>query len=335
VGVLLALFAASSACSNAGRSQSLQDEVIVYCAQDQLFAEPIFSEFTQATRIRVKAKWDVEAAKTTGLVNALQAERRNPRCDVFWNNEIGQTIMLERAGLLQPYLSENRRGIPPRFLHKDGLWTGIGARARIILYNRDLVGAHEVPRSIYDLLHPRWAGRITIARPIFGTTLTHAVALFRVLGESKAKAFFEGLLRNKAVLAEGNAHVKDLVASGQMAFGLTDTDDANIAIRAAKPVSIAFPDQEGMGTLMIPNTVMIVKGCPHPAAARKLVDFLISKQNEERLARGPSAQLPLHQGSILPPDLPELGKVRQMRVEYEELGNVQSVMTYLGDLFLR
>lgn len=62
----------------------------------------------------------------------------------------------------------------------------------------------------------------------------------------------------------------------------------------AAPVAIVYPDQEpgGLGTLFIPNTISILKDCPHPDAARRLVDFVLSPAVEEQLARGPSAQIP-------------------------------------------
>src|SRR4051794_11162892 len=61
--------------------------VIVYTSQDQEYAEPIFNNFTKQTGIKVRPVYDNEAAKTVGLVNRLIAEKNNPQCDVFWNNE--------------------------------------------------------------------------------------------------------------------------------------------------------------------------------------------------------------------------------------------------------
>ena len=62
------------------------------------------------------------------------------------------------------------------------------------------------------------------------------------------------------------------------------------------PVAIVYPDQGagGLGTLLIPNTLAIIRGGPNPAAARRLVDYLLSPEVESRLAAGPSAQIPLN-----------------------------------------
>src|SRR5687768_18213315 len=71
-------------------------EVVIYVSQDQVYAEPILREFSRRTGIRVRAVYDSEAVKTVGLVNRLLAEKSNPQCDVFWNNEALRTHQLDK-----------------------------------------------------------------------------------------------------------------------------------------------------------------------------------------------------------------------------------------------
>jgi iron(III) transport system substrate-binding protein len=86
------------------------------------------------------------------------------------------------------------------------------------------------------------------------------------------------------------------VAEGQLAFGLTDTDDAITMIDESKPVAIVYPDSRAdqMGTLFIPNTLSLVKGAPNPDAGKQLMEYLLSAEVEAALATGPSAQIPLN-----------------------------------------
>jgi len=99
-------------------------QVVVYTSLDQIFSEPVLRDFERLTGIKVRAVYDVEAAKTTGLVNRLIAEKKRPKCDVFWNSEIGRTIVLKRKGVLTPYCSPSALDIPPIFKDKEGSWTG-------------------------------------------------------------------------------------------------------------------------------------------------------------------------------------------------------------------
>jgi iron(III) transport system substrate-binding protein len=74
--------------------QQVNSQVVVYAAQDQVYAEPILREFEKETGIKVKAVYDSEAVKTVGLANRLLAERSLPQCDVFWGNEEMRTRQL-------------------------------------------------------------------------------------------------------------------------------------------------------------------------------------------------------------------------------------------------
>jgi iron(III) transport system substrate-binding protein len=337
--IISLLFVFSSLIVMYGRIENVhgaEKVVNIYCSLDQVYSEPILREFERKTGIKVKAKFDVEAVKTVGLVNAVVAEKNNPRCDVLWNNEVMHTVILKKMGLLAPYISPSAKDIPDIFKDKNGYWTGLAARGRVIIYNKTKVHPDEIPRTINDFLNPRWKGMGAIALPLFGTTATHGAALFAAWGEAEGKAFFQRLKANGIVIAPGNARVKDLVASGELTFGLTDTDDAHIAILAGSPVGMVFPDQDGMGSLILPNSVAMIKGCPHPEEARMLIDYILSKEVEEKLALGRSAQIPLHRGARKPPGLPGLNDIKTMKVDYEKLSaEYPRSSEALKEIFLR
>jgi iron(III) transport system substrate-binding protein len=71
-----------------GLSISHGEDVVIYTSVDQVFSEPVLTAFQKKTGIKVKALYDIEAAKTVGLVNRLIAEKSNPKPDVFWNSEV-------------------------------------------------------------------------------------------------------------------------------------------------------------------------------------------------------------------------------------------------------
>jgi iron(III) transport system substrate-binding protein len=311
-------------------------EVVVYCALDRLHAEPVLEAFAARSGIAVRPKWDAEATKTTGLVEAIRAERDRPRCDVFWNNEVGQSIALAREGLLAPYASPAAEGLPSNARDPQGRWTGFAARARVLIVNTDLVPADGGPTSFRDLADPRWKGRVGIAGPLFGTTATHAAALFAALGADEARAWFRALRKNDVVVCAGNAAVKDKVAAGELAFGLTDSDDVNLALEAKAPVRVVFPDQAdgAPGTLLIPNSVAVIAGAPHEAEARALVDHLLSPEVEAALAASRSAQVPLRAGTARPAWIPST--LRTLPVTWEQVADsFEAARVFVRDEFLK
>jgi iron(III) transport system substrate-binding protein len=332
----LRLAIALSLAASAGCLSRSESEVVVYTALDQEFSAPILLDFSEETGVRVLPKFDVESTKTVGLTNAIIGEARRPRCDVFWNNEIVNTLRLKERGLLDVYHSPVAESYPAVFRDRDGAWHGFAGRARILIVNTKVVPKTERPTSIYDLTDPKWKGKAGIAKPLFGTTATHAACLFAALGDEKARKFFMDLQENGVRVESGNKQVAESVARGVLAFGLTDTDDALVMIDRGEPVEIVYPDQaEGeLGVLFIPNTLCVIKGCPHPEQARKLVDYLLQPAVETRLARGPSGQIPLNPEVEVELRVETPKTVRAMQVDFNAaVAKWKDAATFIRDQF--
>lgn len=293
LSIILALFfvAGTSFAQESG-------EVVVYTALDKQFSEPILKDFEAATGITVRPVYDTEAVKTVGLVNRLLSERARPRADVFWNNEIIRSIQLKNEGLTEAYVSPVAADIPESQKDPDGHWTGFAARARVILVNKDLLpDPAQWPRSAAELADPKWKGKATYAKPLFGTTNTHAAVIWAMAGEEAAKQFWTGTFEN-AVMMPGNAQARDAVAAGEAAWCWTDTDDAYGAIVDGKNVEMIYPESDaaGNGVLMMPNTLVLIKNSPNPENGKKLIDYLLSREVEAKLAASRSAQIPVREG---------------------------------------
>ncbi len=330
IGVLgFALVAAAVCDCRCGRSRS---EVVVYTSVDQVFSEPVLKGFEHKTGIRVRVVYDTEETKSTGILNRLLAERKSPQADVFWSGDPVRSQVLVRRGLVRRYISAAARDIPAQFRAADGAWVGFSARGRVLLVNSKKVSPAEQPRSIRDLIDSRWRGRTAIANPAFGTTTMHMAALFSRWGSRRAAAFMAALHSNGVKIATSNGEVKRLVVSGEVAWGLTDTDDAAVAVKSGAPVRVVYPDQDGMGTLMMPTTAVIIKGGPNPSHAKRLIDYLVSHEVEQRLAFAPCAQVPLRQSVKRPAHVPDPSSLRKMSVDYGRVARVmEQLQPYLRD----
>lgn len=317
LGLLAVALLLAAGCERPA-APTTQSVVVVYTALDREFSEPILDTFTRRTGIAVRAVYDTESTKTIGLVNRIRAERERPRCDVFWNNEILNTLRLKAEGLLETVELPEASAIPPQFRDPDRMWYGFAARARVILVNTQRLPADQRPRSIFDLTRPALRGRVGIAKPLFGTTASHVAALFAVLGPQKARQWLLDLKANDVRIVGGNRDAAQLVGDGALACALTDTDDAILERDAGKPVGIVLPDQQpgGLGALLLPNTVALIRGAPHREAGILLMRYLLSDEVEARLARGRSAQIPLRRGATARSRLPLPEKPHWMRLDY-------------------
>jgi iron(III) transport system substrate-binding protein len=302
-------------------------DVVVYTSVDDVFARPIAERFSAETGIAVRLVPDTEETKSTGLLNRLIAEKERPQADVFWSGDPVRAAILKAKGVSVPYRSPQANGLPPQFSDPDGHWTGFSARARVLIYNRTLVPDGQEPTSVMDLLDPRFKGKTCIANPLFGTTSMHVAALFAVLGEDKAKAFFEGLSANGGTMLSSNGEVRRRVAAGEFAVGITDTDDVNVARLEGKPVGMVYPDASGIGTLIIPNCAVLITGGPHPDAGRRFIDYLLRPETEKALAESEAAQIPLRPGVPVPDAVSAIERLKPMTVDYTMLAGLLETLS--------
>jgi len=287
------------------------DRLVVYCAHDSVYSEAVLRDFERETGIPLEIRFDTEATKSLSLVSLLVAERENPRCDVFWNNEVLGTMKLKGQGVLEPYAGPGYERIPEQYRDPEGFWAGFGARLRVYIVNTDQTNTDQ-PAAMDDEIDATLAGdlsNVAVAQPLYGTTLTHYAVLWQQWGADKLQQWHHESRDQGIVEVKGNSVVKNLVAAGKCALGWTDTDDFFLAVDEGKPVDmrpIRTPNGE---TICIPNSVAIVKNCRHRKHAEKLVDYLLSENVELRLANSRSRQVPL--GDVDESKLPE--QVRQLR----------------------
>jgi iron(III) transport system substrate-binding protein len=311
--------------------------VTVYTALDEEFSKPILGIYARKFGVEIKPVFDVESTKSFGLTGRIKSEAEAPLCDLFWNNEILNTIRLKQAGLLERFVPAGAEAIPAAFKDRDQFWYGFAARARVLLVNTRLVGETERPTSLQDLLDPKWKGSIGLAKPLFGTTGTHAAALFVAWGDAAAMKFFRQLKENGVNVLSGNRQVAAEVAAGRLAIGLTDTDDSLLELNAGSRVAIVYPDRgaKELGTLFMPNTLSRIKGCRHPEATDALASYLLSAEVEKALAIGPSGQIPLNPAVRAKLQVETPATVKPMEVSFENAATrwEPTVAPFLAELF--
>lgn len=289
------------------------NRVVLYCSVDDVYARPIIRALEQQTGLKIDVLYDTEAAKTAGLANRIRAEKNRPQGDIFWSSALLQTLLLNREGLLQPYVSPSAKDIPNSLKAKDGLWTGLGVRARVVVFHagKDALDWRKSPTSLEKLVAPIYAP-VGISNPQFGSASDWAAALTVRWGIPKTLNFFRTLKKNHARILPGNSVVAEKVARGELAWGVTDLDDY-LAARAKGALGLNFLNPTPTNTVLTPGSVAILNRAPHFSNARKLVDALLRPETENQLAkimagvqpiRGPVLPMPGNQNIVPWPGLP-------------------------------
>ncbi len=314
--------------------------LVVYCAHDSIFAEEILRDFTRQTGLAVATRYDTEATKSLGLTELLVREKDAPRCDVFWNNELLGTLDLQEKGVLAPYRGSGWERIPAKYKDAGGHWTGFAARMRVLIANfgaPDREAMDRLDKGVLALFDP---SQMCIAKPLYGTTLTHYSVLWHKWGGPAVQAWHRDWRRRGVRELNGNGATKDAVVGGACHFGYTDSDDFFAAFDAGKllqwqPVLVS---DENYATICIPNTVAIIRGTKREEAARKLVDFLLSAETELALARSKSRQIPLGPVPVdqVPAEVRELAEWAKAGVDLTQLGPARAeCLAWLRGEYLR
>ena len=305
--------------------------VVVYVSHDQVFSEPILKDFEKDTGIQVLALYDTEETKSAGAMNRLIAEKNNPQADVYWANEPIRAEVLRQQQIAAPYVSPNAAEIPAKFRDPDGYWTGFAARARVFIVNTK---GDSRPTSVLSYADPHWSGKAVIANPLFGTTTDEIAALFALWGDERGRRFMQDLHTNGTKVSPSNGDSADLVARGEFAFSLVDSDDVVSRMNQQQPVALVYPDQGGdeVGCFIVPNAVVLIAGAPHPEAGKKLIDYLLSADTERKLALSDAAQIPLHPGVVPPSQLQSIESIKVMNVNYAQVAaKLQAIQPFLKD----
>jgi len=317
-----------SESENPGENRPAAGEVNVYSHRFYDADKELFKRFEEKTGIVVNVKMD----DADRLIQLLQTEGENTPADLLIATDIGRIYYAKELGLLQavssPVLSER---IPPHLRDKEGQWFGLTKRARVIMYNTDLVKPSEL--STYeDLADPKWARSISVrsSTSVYNKSLMASIIAHD--GEEKALAWAKGIVGNLATEPNGNDRdqLKNIV-SGTGKIALVNTyylglmaNSVNEAERAAaQKIKPFFPNQSGRGTHINISGAGLVKGAKNKENAMRLLEFLVSDE-AQRLYAEANFEYPVNPAVQPPPLLQSWGDFREDTINLEELGKLQN-----------
>jgi iron(III) transport system substrate-binding protein len=315
--LLIAAAVSAQAPNGAGRQPAAgKGEVVVATALNEALVQAVVAPFQKQTGIRVSIV-RVTRRGAGAAAATLAEDLAKVRGDVWWSPEIATTVRLKALGLLDRVEPPPAgAGAMPKSVHdSEGFWFGFAARARIIMVNTSLVAEADRPRSMWDLLDPKWKGKVVFSRPAGGTSLFHVAALYEVLGADGAERFLGGLERNDCRIAASDAQLAEMIGKGEAHVGMTDTSDYRLVRRQDRPVDAVYPDQDGIGALVMPNTIARLKGGPNEANARALLDYLLGGDAEAILAAHERGHVPLRPSVPHPADVRIPGEFKPMQVD--------------------
>jgi len=263
--------------------QSISGKLVIYSGRSEPLIQPVIDAFkAEYPEVEVLLK----AGSNSEIANALIEEQANTQADLFITTELFTVQSLAQQGIFQPYRSTAADQLPPEFVDPNNNWIGLTLRARVIMYNTDLVALEDLPTSIFDLTDPKWKGKIAAAGSTNGSMQAQIAAMRQLLGEEKTEAWLQGLLANEVTFFGGHTDVRKAVGAGEFALGLVNHYYYHLQLDEGSKVGVIYPDQgEGqLGLITNATAVAVVKGAQNVSAAQAFVDFLVSEQGQKLFA---------------------------------------------------
>ncbi len=292
---------------------SITGALVIYSGRSEQLIQPVIDAFkSQYPDVEVLLK----SGSNSQMANALIEEQANPQADLFITTELFTIQSLTAQGIIDSYQPAGANQIPAEFIGPDNQWVGLTLRARVILYNTNLVTPEEAPTTLNDLTDPRWRGKIAATGSTNGSMQAQIAAMRQLLGEDATQAWLQGLLDNNVTFFGGHTDVRKAVGAGEFAIGLVNHYYYHLQKAEGSPVAVVYPDQgEGqIGLLVNATSAAIIKGGSNAAAARAFIDFLISEEGQKLFAEG-NYEYPVRVGVPLHPDVAPLENFRLADVD--------------------
>lgn len=299
------------ACTNNGENNDGPQTLTVYSPHPAETINIGVQEFTNRTGIKV----EVVAAGTGELLNRIAAESANPLGDVFWGG--GAESLQAFAEHFEPYKPNGIEDISPLYYDPEYRWIGESPLPMVIMYNTNLVAEDIAPKGWADLLKPEFKGKIAMADPAkSGSAYTIMLTMIQAFGKDTGKGwyFIDDFIAavNGKILGSSSGVYKG-VADGEFSVGLTLEKTAIEYVKNGSPVKIVYPSE---GTSAVPDGVGLIKGSKNTENAKKFIDFVISFDYQDIMAKQLSRRS-IRSDVASPSGLPQLADIKFVDYDFD------------------
>ncbi|MEM7794435.1 MAG: Fe(3+) ABC transporter substrate-binding protein [Cyanobacteria bacterium P01_C01_bin.118] len=317
------------------RSVAQTGEVNLYSSRHYNTDNALYEAFTERTGIRV----NLLEGKADELLGRLEAEGDRSPADIFMTVDAGRLWRADQAGVFTPVSSATlEERIPESLRHPDGHWFGFSKRARVIMYNKNMVDPSAL--STYEALTDSgWRGKVLIRSSgnIYNQSLT--ASIIAAHGAAAAEDWAKGMVANFARTPEGNDRAQiEAAASGLGTLAVANTyylpryaKDSDPAKQDIfKQIGVFFPNQDDRGTHVNISGGGVVKSAPNKDNAIKFLEYLSSSSAQAFFAQG-NNEYPVVEGTPLDPVVGEFGRFSADELNVNMLGENQAEAVRIMD----
>ncbi len=307
----LSLFVLTALVGLVSSAASAEQKLFVYTSMKESMIGDLKTAFVKK---HPDVKVDFQSAGAGKLMAKIAAERESGKimADVLWTSEVPDFYQLKAQGILLPYVPQDIKALLNPLPDYDGSFTAVRLGTLGIAYNTRLI--KEAPKTWADLQKPAFKGAYGIANPALSGTAYMSVA---VLSKAFGWPYFEALRANGAKMGKGSGQVVDDTASGDLVASLAVDYITLDKVDKGATLALVYPPE----MLVIPSPIAIFRNSPNVDAAKKFVDFVLSKDGQMIIAN--EGTLPVRSDVKVPdrfklPPVEEAMK-RAMKIDYKQI----------------
>lgn len=317
----LTLTLSLTACSG-WRDES--SALVIYSGRTAEYIASVFEDFTEATGIKL----DVRYGDSAALAAQILEEGENSPADLFISQDAGALGAVSGAGLLANLQDTLLNKVGEYFRSTKSDWVALTGRVRILAYAPDRVRA--LPASVDDLVNPEWKGRLGIA-PTNASFQAFVTAMIAMRGEAATEKWLRGIVANSPKYFEKNSIIVEAIDSGEIDAGLVNHYYIyEVSKELGRKINVEnhYFKAGDVGNLVNASGVGIIRMSKKQEVASKLVEYLLSKEVQERFVAE------VHEYSVVDPSLkPDgliaLSEVQAPNVKLADLADLQRTQRLL------
>ena len=299
----------------------------LYSGRSETLVQPLIDQFQETTGIEVQVRY----GNTGEMAALLLEEGEATQAGVFLSQDAGALGALRAEGLFSTLPEDISSRVPAGFTSTDGSWVGVTGRARVVVYNQDLVSEDELPTTADELVQPRWSGELGVAPT--NASFQSFVTAYRVMeGEGAAEAWVSALVANDPEIFEGNTPILEAVEAGVVPLGLinhyywyrleAERGEDNLASR------LWFTDVGDPTSIVNVTGVGILTPAQLDQDAIDFVDYLTSQAGQSYFVET-TYEYPLVAGIDAPEGLPALEDLVTPELDLSDLESLDETTDLL------
>jgi len=310
-------------------AQENSEVLTVYSGRSESLIGPLLEQFTADTGVQVEVLY----GSTSGIASQILEEGQNTPADVVITQDAGALGALAKAGLLDTLPQDIMARSIPELSSPNNEWVGLSGRARVLVYNPELLEEAGVglPESILDLTDPRYNGLVGWA-PTNGSFQANVTAMRELLGDEATQEWLQNMVANGSIPFEGNTPLNQAVIDGEVVMGITNhyymfrflADNPDLPIE-----QFFFPGGDP-GSLINVAGAAVLEPSQQPGLAQRFVLYMLG-QNAQQYFADETFEYPVVDAIETNERLTPLDSIEAPALDLSDIDDLQGTIDLIED----